>query len=299
MSGLSQEDLQPLRGDERATAQSADGAADDALSPEMMAMLMGIGAGESDASEEGEADGEGASTLDEMFHAQFTKAISDTKEVFVSLGESDVFMADLFTEPDPRSTPEITEDDFEPEEWPIYFALRNHMRALVAKNTHSAQRMKHLRWMMMPIADSKGLQFRDACEALMSRPTVVRTRALYQLWLNEIQIEERLPPLHETLPRFLMDEIGYHPAIGHIPGVVAVAKVVWSLPGQPVDLAMAEAVKAGVEEPATAFAALEDYGYVGKTVSAGRVYFLTRNPSQMTYRVRSNFSWARALVAAD
>ena len=270
--------------------------AQDVLSPEMMAILMDIGSGETDTFEE--EDAEDTSTLGQSFEKQFKKIISDTKELFADLGEPDVFVADLFVQPHDRPTPEVVEDDFEPQDLPIYFALRNHIRALVAKNTKSAQRMEHLCWMMMPIADRSGLRFRDACEALMSRPNVVRTRALYQMWLNEIQIDERLPSLHEALPRFLVDEISDHPAIGHIPDIVTMARVVWSLPGQPINLAMAEAVKAGIAEPASAFAALEDYGYVGKTAN-GRVYFLTRNPTQMTYRARCNFSWARALVAAD
>lgn len=270
---------------------------DDVLTPDMMALLMGVGEGcetqsPDDADEPADPD---------ALNALFQQAVQGAKSVFSEFGETGLFVENLFGEfgeTDGRDTPEVTEEDFEPEDWPIFFALRTHMRALVARRSPPSQRMRHLRWMMTPLVDKDGLRFDDACEALMSRPVVVRTRALYHLWLNGIEIDERLPALQVPLPRFLVHEIGDHPAIGRIANIVDVARIVWRLPGLPIEAVMAEAIASGIDSPAPAFAALEDYGYVGKTLS-GRVYFLTRNPSLMSLRMRTNFSWARALVAAQ
>lgn len=276
-------------------APGADGElADDDLSMDMMAMLNSIGLEGGAASGDSQDSGE----LDPRYVAAFESAFAETKATIGEIMGTERVMADLFITPDGRATPEVTEEDFDPEDWPIYFTLRSHMRALVARNTKDTIRMAKLRWMMMPIVDSSGLTFRDACEALQCRPIVIRTRALYQLWLNDIAVDKELPSLSEKLPRVLEDEIKMRMDIGHLQHVAEVAKVCWELPGQPLEHVMSKAIEAGIPKPTKAFASLTDVGYVALTPQ-NRVYFISRNPSELGYKVRNNFSWAKSFAVFE
>lgn len=278
-------------------AESAPGTADlaeDDLSIEMMAMLNSIGLAESTPSAETEQSGE----LEPCYVAAFESAFAETRATIGEIMGTDRVMDDLFISPDGRATPEVTEEDFDPEDWPIYFTLRSHMRALVARNTKDTIRMAKLRWMMMPIVDSSGLTFRDACEALQCRPIVIRTRALYQLWLNDIAVDKELPALSEKLPRVLEDEIKMRMDIGHLAGITDVAKVCWELPGQQLEKVMSKAIEAGIQKPTKAFSSLTDVGYVALTPS-NRVYFISRNPSELGYKLRNNFSWAKSFAVFE
>lgn len=289
------EDPSGLLGNEH---QGAEGAipdfGDDDLPLEMMALLSGVGL--EDATPAGDASG--ADGLDERYLAEFAAASAETRATLDEVMGSERVMMDLFTSPDGRATPEVTEEDFDPEDWPIYFRLRVHMRALVARNTKDTIRMAKLRWMMMPIVDSAGLTFRDACEALQCRPIVIRTRALYQLWLNDIVVEKELPALSEKLPRVLEDEIKMRIDVGHMANIVDVAKVCWENPGQPLEAVMSKAIDAGIPAPNKAFSALTDVGYVAITPK-NRVFFISRNPSELGYRVRNNFSWAKSFAVFE
>jgi len=229
----------------------------------------------------------------------FDLLVSDSKGVFAEFGEPDTFVATLFDDGDIRETPEVTEDDFEPYELPIFRSLRYYMRALVNKNTPTGQRIRYLHWMMSPfVADKNGLLFNDACLALRSRPVVVRTRALYQMWVNGITIDEELPLVHEPIPKFVLVELENHPAISRIPFIRDVAKVAWSMPGRPFELVLEAALRKEIPDPMDAFLALEDYGYAARTLS-GRSYLVCRNPSIMTLKRRATFSWAKEIIDYD
>jgi len=232
----------------------------------------------------------------------YEEAMRASQELFSSVEStpimSDLMGSDVFGETDPRQTQEITEDDFDPEDWPIYRALRTHIRALVSVNTPLQKRLEEMRWLMSPIPDKDGLHFDDACHALLARPYVVRTRALYQLWLNSIDATFGLPLVHFPLPKALVYEIEGHPHMFKVPDRVPMAKLIWDHPGVHVKDAMKYALDQGITGAAEALAALIDYGYVGQTQQF-RLYFISRNPSQLGFRARANFSWALSLPQID
>lgn len=268
---------------------------DDQLPPELLALLQATC--EDEAGEDAE-QGEQDLTQDEVlrhFQASFERA-----REHLGAFEPDAMLDGLFGEStvDGRQTPEIDEEDFNPEERPIYRVLRSHMRELVGKNTSELVRVQRLRWLMMPVADRHGVRFDDACVALYSRPIVVRTRALYQMWRNDIALDARLPPIHEPFPALLANEVSMRAGLGVVPGVLEVCRAAWSLPGQPLEVVLADAIERGATNPSRAFAELEANGYVGLTPS-GRVYFLTRNPTQMSVRQRARFSWSGSIVGSE
>jgi len=270
--------------------------AEDDLSADMLALLAAT-VPDPGARDEPEEDAPDAQTLQRLYDA----SMRASQELFRSVEHTPV-LSDLMgldaEGADPRQTQEITEDDFEPEDWPIYRALRAHMRALVSRNTPVPQRASEMRWLMCPMPDRQGLRFDDACHALMSRPYVVRTRALYQLWRNQIDMAFELPTLFFPLPKGLVYEIEGHPQMAEVAGRVAMAKLIWQNPGILAENAMEQAMARGILAGSAALAALIDYGYVGQTQQR-RLYFITRNPTQMGFRARANFSWALSLPQID
>jgi hypothetical protein len=271
-------------------------AEDDDLSADMLALLAATVPEVGPRNKE-EDDALDAQTLQRLYDA----SMRASQELFRSVEHTPV-LSDLMGpdagDVDPRQTQEITEDDFEPEDWPIYRALRAHMRALVSLNTPHPQRASEMRWLMCPMPDRQGLRFDDACHALMSRPYVVRTRALYQLWRNGIDVAFELPGLYFPLPKGLVYEIDGHPEMFDVAGRVAMAKLIWQHPGILVEDAMEQALARSIPAAPAALAALIDYGYVGQTTQR-RLYFITRNPSQLGFRARANFSWALSLPQID
>jgi len=271
---------------------------DDELSADMLALLSAAVPdveAHSDTEEEVELD-------EQTLKRLYDESMRASQELFRSVEStpilSDLMGADIFAEIDPRQTQEITEDDFDPEDWPIYRALRTHIRALVSVNTPLQRRLGEMRWLMSPMPDKDGLHFDDACHALLARPYVVRTRALYQLWRNSIDATFELPLVHFPLPKGLVYEIEGHPQMFRVADRVPMAKLLWEHPGILVEDCMRRALNKGMTGAAEALAALIDYGYVGQTQQR-RLYFISRNPSQLGIKARSNFSWALSLPQID
>lgn len=290
-----------------------DDEGDDELSAQMLALLMDVGPRESGSgAEDGGEDGNEDFNESEL-NAAFAQSLASTKGTFVEHGiDGSDFWLEGASEDRERATHD--EDDFEPEDWAIFYALRDHMRLLTSATTRPGARMKHLRWMMMPIADSQGLTFTDACHALQSRLMVVRTRAFYQLWRKRIALD--LPKdgltMCAPLPPMLAQEIGMHPAIGHIKGVKIMAKTAWEFPSVSLDTLLAKSIDRGVEQAAKIFDLLCEYGYLARfsvdiegqggdhdADLLPRVYFTGRNPTLLNGRRRNNFSWALSFVGDE
>lgn len=247
----------------------------------------------------------------------FFKTSAETGEILRSAGldQTDALGSFVFGQDlDGRDTPEVDEEDFEPEELPFFRKLRSHMRELMYRATPEDKRYVRLRWMMCPIPDSDGVTFDDACKALRCpRPSIVRTRALYHMWQNGIEINRSLPPLHVPLPEFLVDEIEMRPSFFQLrKSILPVAKIIWANPGRSLSFLLDRFSEQNIENVAKSLDLLEVEGFVGKTFSTKelweddpekefipRYYFISRNPSTFNLRRRNNFSWAKSMDLAS
>ncbi|MCX8016515.1 MAG: hypothetical protein N2690_01235 [Rhodocyclaceae bacterium] len=232
--------------------------------------------------------------------ALYAAALEQSREALREFQASDDVLTGLFGAQE-GSTPEIDETDFDPEQRPVFRTLRAHLRTLVSKSTRDAARLGELNWMMGPFPDRHGLCFEDACRMLMCRPSVVRTRALYEMWRVGLQVHGALSPLSKGLPRFLADELELNPRLARIKSAVALGRVVWSMPGRPLQEVFERAREQGVAAAPQTFDALELEGFVAKVESLPQmpVYFVARNPTLLGYTRRANFSWALSMALAD
>ena len=227
---------------------------------------------------------------------QYSHFFEETNGLLVAEGIS----TNLFSfEEDPGpACPQVDEEDFDLEDRPIFRALATHLRALVAKNTPAKRRQMEMEWLMSPFPDKNGLLFDDACQALLCRPTILRTRTLYEIWRRGIDYEFSLPLVHRPIPMALKDEIANNPYLFRAKGAADLAKIVWSLPGAFPDKILRKAVELDIPDPANALGALIDYGYVAQT-AAGRCFFVARNPSIYSGRLAANFDWSSSMITVD
>lgn len=270
----------------------------DDLPPELLALLRAAGLPEAQTEDNaGSLEDEADDALDSGLADLFWQQARQSREIFAAAGIEEMPDAQVFGDMQTNSgTEEVTEEDYE--EGPlreVFLRLRAHARILVGKSSRPSQRFARLRWMMMPIADAAGLMFEDACEALQCRPTVFRVRALYQMFLNGVSVQDKLPPLIKGLPKSFADELLDHPQLQRVRDRVEVARVCWSLPGRPLEEVVQQASERGCTQAADAALALQEYGYIGVTLG-GAAYFIARNPALYSFRARHRFSWPAAIV---
>lgn len=239
----------------------------------------------------------------EELAAIYVQMQAHARDVLEQAQHDQTLLDGLFGEADAEGapTPEVEEEDFDIEQRPIFRALRSHLRALVAKNTRDKQRMGELNWMMGPFPDRHGLRFEDACRSLYCRPSIVRTRALYEMWRVGIAVPEPLSPLAKGIPRFLLDELEMNPRTAHLRQAGAMARLLWLMPGRPLEEFFNACHENGVVRAPQTFDVLELEGFVAKVehLPSVPVYFVARNPTQMPYARRNQFSWAQSMAMAD
>ena len=195
--------------------------------------------------------------------------------------------------PDSHQTPGIDEGDFlDPAQHFLFVRLKQHIRDACNVNSKPAVRVKALEWVFLPgESDSKGLDFDRTCLALGARPDVMRTRTAHQLWKANILLSAPLPFLAHPPPLALMSEIAT--VLGHdAPGKIA--REVWYWPSIPVlDLRQRFSHVTSEKYRAT-LDGLTAEGYLA--ISAGRVYFVGRNPSLLPKAARERFAFSNSIV---
>lgn len=190
------------------------------------------------------------------------------------------------------NTPEINEGDYlDPAVHAIFVRLKKHVREACNVNTKRDPRVRALEWIFVPSTrDSMSLEFNPICIALGGRPSLVRARAQHQLWKANILLTDPLPFLSATMPESIMSEISAQ--IG--PGLPeSLARETWFWPSIPTMELRAKFPKSTNQQYQTALESLMAAGYMA--ISAGRVYFITRNPTIMSKAARNRFSFAGAV----
>lgn len=190
------------------------------------------------------------------------------------------------------STPEINEGDYlDPAVHAIFVRLKKHVRDACNVNAKREPRTRALEWIFVPSTrDSMSLEFNPVCIALGGRPSLIRARAQHQLWKANILLTEPLPFLSATMPESIMSEISAQIGPGLPEGL---ARETWFWPSIPTMELRAKFPKASNQQYQTSLESLMAAGYVA--ISAGRVYFITRNPTIMSKAARNRFSFAGAV----
>lgn len=203
----------------------------------------------------------------------------------------------LAEEADARAaTPEITEDDWDPEIFPIVNVLKRMVRQAVNVNTKPVPREKALRWIFQSdLPGPHGLDFKSACLVLGARPYVVQARAQHQLWISNIPLRRALPDGADTLPHAISTEI--RARLGS--EALFAARTIWDWPGIRADVLQDVIWNYYLERKSIdrVMLNLEQNGYVA--CAAGFWYFISRNFETMTTTYRRRFSWGPSFFGEE
>lgn len=212
-----------------------------------------------------------------------------------TLTPADSEMAELFDRvadaaEDDRQTPEVTDEDYEPETRWIVMRLKRHIKVLTSKGSSQESRWRAVQWLFVNGAkDAKGVSFHLSCEALSCRPEVVQLRTMYELWLRDAPLHRSLPLLSDRIPAEIGDMV-FH-AFPQYRKAEQVAADLWQYPGMP----FAEAVEA-CRSHGQAPQLLDEMiarGVVGVTGTgdAMRCFLIGANPTQLSIAKRRVFTW--------
>ncbi len=166
--------------------------------------------------------------------------------------------------------------------------LRRRARDACNVNSPDKVRLEAIDWMFIPgQCDEEGLDFEHVCMALESRPTVVRVRAVLQMWKAGVILSRPLPQQATALPLDLESEVAARVGFG-LP--VKIARIIWSWPSihafDIVDRFPGEDV-AGV---------LRRFDASGLVAAAHmRLYFVARNPDILPANLLRTFSFAKSI----
>lgn len=194
---------------------------------------------------------------------------------------------------DSHETPSIDEGDFlDPAQHFLFVRVKQRIREACNVNSKPAPRAKALQWIFVPgEKDSKGIDFDHACLALGARPDVVRTRTSHQLWKANILLSRPLPFLSHPPPLALMSEIAT--LLGpNTPGQVA--REAWFWPSIPALDLRHRFPEVSSDKYRAVVDGLTAEGYLA--ISAGRVYFVGRNPSLLGKAGRERFAFSNSIV---
>ena len=196
---------------------------------------------------------------------------------------------------DPRpAIAEVTEDDWAPELQQIFVILKKMIRDAVNVNTKPRPREHALRWLFVPDCPGPlGLDFLDTCGVFATRPLVLHTRILHQLWIGNIPLREPLPDEAAGLPMTLASEIQIRMGAE----ALSFARMIWRWPGIRADELKKQFP---FEDPLLmqrAMNNLEANGYIA--LRMGFWYFISRNFEMMTPAYRRTFSWAQSFIGDE
>lgn len=191
-----------------------------------------------------------------------------------------------------QTTPSITMEDFDENEKIAIWHLRRHIRDFCNKNVKSRVRKEAINWLFVPNhKDHNDLTFSLCCEALSSRETYLRLRAIYQLYLTGVILRKPLPFLTVGSPAQLDAEIRYTLGFELAETASSITHILWKFPSLRVDRVASvfnqDLFKKTLDQ-------LVKHGYVGM-VTGGHLYFIGRNPKILRLAERRAFSWAREI----
>lgn len=196
-----------------------------------------------------------------------------------------------------HTTPSISEGDFlDPRDHATFVNLKRRIRDACNVNSKRDVRVHALEWIFIPnTRDSKGMFFDASCLALGARPDVVRTRTAHQFWKAGVVFTSGLPvALAMRPPDLLMEEIA-----AKIPSKTGrntscdIARAAWYWPSIPADTLRQQFARIDQERYDSILRGLEAEGFVGMT--AGRVYFISRNPALLSKAQRERFSFSEKI----
>lgn len=196
---------------------------------------------------------------------------------------------------DPRpAIAEVTEDDWAPELQQIFVILKKMIRDAVNVNTKPRPREQALRWLFVPDCPGPhGLDFLDTCGVFSTRPLVLHTRILHQLWIGNIPLREPLPDEAAGLPMTIASEIQIRLGAEALP----FARMIWRWPGIRADELKKQFIFEDAQLMQRAMNNLEANGYVA--LRMGFWYFISRNFEMMTPAYRRTFSWAQSFIGDE
>ena len=166
--------------------------------------------------------------------------------------------------------------------------LRRRVRDACNVNSQDDVRWKAIDWLFIPgQCDKEGLDFERVCMVLESRPTVVRARAVLQMWRAGVILSRPLPQQATALPLDFESEIAARVGFG-LP--VEIARVIWSWPSIHAFDIVERFPGENVAE------VLRRFDASGLVAAAHmRLYFVARNPDILPANLLRSFSFAKSI----
>lgn len=228
--------------------------------------------------------------LDELLPEDFDPFAFETTLTVADSQMAEVFGLEADVADDGRQTPEVTDEDYEPETRWIVMRLKRHIKVLTSKSSSQESRWRAVQWLFVRGAkDAKGVSFHLSCEALSCRPEVIQLRTVYELWLRDAPLPKSLPFLSDRIPSEIANMV-FH-AFPRYRHAEEVAAELWQYPGIP----FAEAVEichANGQAPQLLDEMIAR-GVVGVTGSGDgmRCFLIGANPTQLPISKRRVFTW--------
>lgn len=188
--------------------------------------------------------------------------------------------------------PEVTDEDYAPEEWFFFDAIRRHIRAACNKSSSPAIYRTAADWLLtLDVTDHDGFRLDLCCGMLNCRPAVIQARVQHQFYALGRNFESPLDGWKMRFPRSLKLDIENTLSPG-LP--VKFAELVWQWPGIRADILQNRLESS---EFSNILRAMEAEGYIA--LRNGYVYFITRNFDYMTLRERRMFRWSSVILGEE